>query len=101
MRQELHFLRALAFVGLLVAALYGLATAGPAQETAGRRETILILADAPQIALVERSDAACIPRERCCKVCTKGKACGNTCISASYTCHKGRGCACNASEICR
>lgn len=31
----------------------------------------------------------------CCKVCRKGKACGNSCISRSYTCHKGKGCACN------
>lgn len=27
--------------------------------------------------------------------CTTGKACGNTCISASNTCHIGRGSACN------
>ena len=32
----------------------------------------------------------------CCKVCKKGKACGNSCISRSYTCHKAPGCACNA-----
>lgn len=32
----------------------------------------------------------------CCKTCVKGKACGDTCISRSYTCHKGPGCACNA-----
>lgn len=31
----------------------------------------------------------------CCKVCTTGKACGNSCIARSKTCHKGRGCACN------
>jgi hypothetical protein len=31
----------------------------------------------------------------CCKICRKGKACGNSCISRSYRCHKGRGCACN------
>jgi len=31
----------------------------------------------------------------CCKICVKGKACGNTCISRSYTCHVGPGCACN------
>ena len=31
----------------------------------------------------------------CCKVCTKGIACGNSCISASKTCHQPRGCACN------
>lgn len=43
----------------------------------------------------------CIPRSQCCKVCVKGKACGNGCISSRYTCRSGRGCACNASEICR
>jgi hypothetical protein len=31
----------------------------------------------------------------CCKVCHKGCACGNTCISCSYTCHVGPGCACD------
>ena len=45
--------------------------------------------------------ASCIPRSQCCKICRKGQACGNSCISASYTCHKGRGCACDAVEVCR
>jgi len=31
----------------------------------------------------------------CCKYCCKGKACGDSCISRSYTCHKPPGCACN------
>lgn len=31
----------------------------------------------------------------CCKVCNKGKACGNSCISRNYQCHKGPGCACD------
>jgi len=31
----------------------------------------------------------------CCKICTTGKACGDSCISRRYTCHKGPGCACN------
>lgn len=31
----------------------------------------------------------------CCKVCKDGKACGDTCISKSDTCHKSGGCACN------
>lgn len=43
----------------------------------------------------------CRPRSECCKVCTKGQACGASCISASYTCRRGRGCACNSYEICR
>jgi hypothetical protein len=29
----------------------------------------------------------------CCKVCSVGKACGNTCISRDKTCHVGQGCA--------
>jgi competence protein ComEC len=31
----------------------------------------------------------------CCKICTIGKACGDSCISRSYTCHKPPGCACD------
>ena len=45
--------------------------------------------------------ASCIPAEQCCKVCRKGKACGNTCISRSYTCRKGVGCACDSATVCR
>lgn len=44
--------------------------------------------------------AACRPADECCRVCSAGKACGNSCIQASKTCHKGRGCACNEAEIC-
>jgi hypothetical protein len=36
------------------------------------------------------------PTTTCCKICRKGKACGDSCISRSYTCHKPPGCACNA-----
>lgn len=31
----------------------------------------------------------------CCKVCTTGKACGDTCIPKSSNCNVGAGCACN------
>lgn len=30
----------------------------------------------------------------CCKMCSTGKACGNSCISKNYTCHQPPGCAC-------
>ena len=33
--------------------------------------------------------------QSCCKICSKGKACGNSCISRSKTCHKPPGCACD------
>ena len=32
----------------------------------------------------------------CCKICSKGKACGNSCIQRRLTCHKPPGCACDA-----
>jgi uncharacterized protein YraI len=35
------------------------------------------------------------PKTYCCKICTTGQACGNSCISRSYTCHQPPGCACN------
>ena len=31
----------------------------------------------------------------CCKICSKGKACWDSCINRSYTCHKWPGCACD------
>jgi len=35
------------------------------------------------------------PAAACCKICTT-KACGNSCISKTKTCHKPPGCACDA-----
>ena len=35
---------------------------------------------------------------QCCKICRKGKACGNSCINKSYTCRKPQGCACDAKQ---
>jgi|SRR5580692_12474492 hypothetical protein len=70
-------------------------------------------ADAPGVAAVQESVStarvsleleqaapACVPKEQCCKVCSKGKACGNTCIRADYNCHKGPGCACDSDNVC-
>lgn len=31
----------------------------------------------------------------CCKVCHKGQACGDSCISRTKECHQGPGCACD------
>lgn len=49
---------------------------------------------------IEAPPATCIPAEKCCKVCEAGKACGNSCISQGKQCHMGRGCSCNAAEVC-
>lgn len=37
-----------------------------------------------------------VPKQYCCKVCNKGKACGDSCISRKKTCHQGSGCACDS-----
>jgi hypothetical protein len=55
---------------------------------------------APASSSSEPEPLACVPVEECCKVCDKGKACGNSCIRESFTCHRGRGCACDVEEIC-
>lgn len=34
----------------------------------------------------------------CCRVCSKGKACGNSCISRRFECHQPVGCACDAGS---
>ena len=72
------------------------ATAAPAEcsESGG--------ADAIELAAAQAEKADdCIPRTKCCKVCTKTTACGNTCTNSAYQCRKPRGCACNAKEVCR
>jgi hypothetical protein len=35
----------------------------------------------------------------CCKICRKGKACGNTCIARDKDCHQPPGCACDALQF--
>merc|ERR1711964_601619 len=39
-----------------------------------------------------------IDQDSCCKLCKKGKACGDTCIANSKTCTKNGGCACDVGD---
>jgi len=43
----------------------------------------------------ELSDTALPQAQYCCKVCTVGKACGDSCISRDKECHRPPGCACD------
>ena len=43
---------------------------------------------------ITASGATSIITNSCCKVCTTGKACGSSCISRTFTCRVGGGCAC-------
>ena len=36
---------------------------------------------------------------KCCKICTNGKACGDSCIASNQTCNRTGGCACNGLEV--
>lgn len=41
------------------------------------------------------TQAPSLDQQRCCKICTVGQACGNSCISRQYQCHQPPGCACD------
>ena len=72
------------------------------RELAAREERRRAAEEQRRLAVEERErkriEAAERTQERrehsCCKYCTRGCPCGDSCISCSRTCHKGRGCAC-------
>jgi hypothetical protein len=92
--------RRLIAAGLLVALAGALAMAGapaqadeapaaPAQSTA---PVLLSMADVgPALGTADET------ARQCCKICRKGKACGDSCINRAYTCHRPPGCACNGN----
>jgi len=41
-----------------------------------------------------------LAQQTCCKKCTKGQPCGNSCISASAKCKQPPGCACFFATKC-
>lgn len=46
--------------------------------------------------ITRQADSSLQAPQACCRVCTRGKACGNSCINAAYQCRQPPGCACNA-----
>lgn len=57
--------------------------------------TVPVVPPTEQVAPAPTSIPEPSPSQGCCKICLKGKACGNSCISRSYTCHQPPGCACD------
>lgn len=49
--------------------------------------------DAQSNAFIEKKS-----QSHCCKICRKGKPCGNSCINQNYTCHKLPGCSCSNTK---
>ena len=82
---------------LLFAAIVGLsvgATGVAADDSMARRDTAPAMAACQAPHGIDAASAK--PRlAACCKKCKKGKACGDSCISKSKTCHKAPGCACD------
>ena len=52
---------------------------------------LIVVGPVPQVVAAEAYDMSAA----CCRVCTQGKACGDTCIAKEYECHQAPGCACD------
>lgn len=96
------------FVFVVLASVLGSASAGDpvavpvnAAQCVGlglERNTIPAYAACTGATRIAYKASQSMPREvakRCCKVCRKGKACGNSCIARWKNCHKAPGCACD------
>ena len=35
----------------------------------------------------------------CCRICTRGKPCGDSCIARNKVCRRGSGCACSGDQL--
>ena len=88
----------------LMVAFWAVSSWADISETAHTAQSAIetVLADgegevcpAPVAAEGEVEDAGIVLASGCCKICRKGKACGNSCINRSYTCRQPPGCACD------
>jgi hypothetical protein len=58
---------------------------------------VLLLSSSPALGRCAAAETAVLSAaSTCCKVCRKGKACGDSCIAREKICRKGPGCACDA-----
>lgn len=62
--------------------------------SANATEIDRLLAEKPRQIRVLRLESQARPQQ-CCRVCSIGKACGNSCISVDKQCHQPPGCACD------
>lgn len=70
----------------------------PADEPAGASSALpppASAAPSPPASDLDAPEPASAASAPCCRVCRKGKACGDTCIAAGRTCHTPPGCACD------
>jgi hypothetical protein len=84
---------------LIAVATVFLAASAADLDSAAAMDQVDNLGQSLNLSRVERvhplTDQAGATPAQCCKICHKGKACGDTCISRQDTCHVGQGCACD------
>jgi hypothetical protein len=86
---------------ILMSGLAASSDAAPTSATTGASSSQLFSYESPArspaflVSIGITTPDAATAQQRCCKICTTGKACGNTCISRDKTCHVGPGCACD------
>ena len=92
----LMFIRMICWLGVF--ALISTAVVAGEECSVGTSSFDLLAADTViEQCLIDGGDAVSIATDgqitsaACCKICTTGKACGNSCISRSYTCHQPPG----------
>jgi len=56
---------------------------------------LALIAAAATLAVGPATYSSCAAQGGCCRVCSVGKACGDSCIARDKICHKGKGCACD------
>jgi hypothetical protein len=61
------------------------------------RPAVVTSTPAPATPAPVASAAPAMTAPTCCRVCTTGKPCGNSCINVNLTCNVGPGCACQGS----
>lgn len=93
----------LAIVLTLIFVTLGAANIASASEIRGEPDYQIIFslndgpAAKPRLLFGDSAASPLLDQQRCCKVCTVGQACGNTCISRQYQCNQPPGCACDGS----
>lgn len=80
---------------LLVACLAALAFASDGSGPVSGALTLGDIRDARAMLMEMATSPDVVVNASCCRMCSKGKACGNSCISRDKQCHKGVGCACD------
>jgi len=80
-------------VGQVLIMPAGASTPDPVWSVATRLPTATPITRSAPVILEPTSPPAPAPARRCCKICTVGKACGDSCIARNKQCHKPPGCA--------